>query len=395
MRLCSCLWFTIFQHASLPSHRSYYHQINLKPDTQPSFGPIYGLSEIELKALKTYIDENLLTSFIRTSSSPAAAPILFVKKKDGTLRLCVDYRGQSNITIKDSYPLPLISETLDRLKGAKIFTHLDLREAYHLIRIKEGDEWKTAFRTRYGLYEYSVMPFGLTNAPATFQRFINDTLREDLDEFCVAYLADILIYSNNILDHQQHVSRILKKLKANNIFVKAEKCEFNVTTTQFLGFIISPEGISMDEVKVQAVKSWEEPEKVRDVQYFLGFANFYRRFIKEYSNVAGPLFNLLKKNGVFDWSYECQLAFDELKSRFTSASILKHFTPGLETIVETYASDYVVAGVLSQYHNHPDGKRLLHPVAFYSRHMTPAKCNYEIHDKERLAIDAILRMRRQ
>ena len=154
------------------------------------------------------------------------------------------------------------------------------------------------------------MPFRLTNAPATFQRFINDVVRDHLDEFCVAYLDDILIYSNNLLDHQQHVSRILKKLQANNIFVKAEKCEFHVTTTQFLGFIISPEGISMDEVKVQAVKSWEEPEKVRDVQCFLGFANFYRRFIKEYSKVAGPLFNLLKKNGVFDWSHECQLAFD-------------------------------------------------------------------------------------
>ena len=144
-----------------------------------------------------------------------------------------------------------------------------------MIRIKEGDEWKIAFRTRHGLYEYFVKLFGLTNAHATFQRFINDTLREDLDEFCVAYLDDILIYSNNLLDHQQYVSCILKKLKANNIFVKLEKYEFHFTTTQFLGFIIIPEGISMDEVKVQAVKSWEEPEKVRDVQCFLGFAKFY------------------------------------------------------------------------------------------------------------------------
>ena len=167
----------------------------------------------------------------------------------------------NNISIKDCYPLPLISESLLRLNGAKIFIRLNLREAYNLIWIKESHEWKFAFNTRYGLYEYSVLPFGLTNAPATFQRFINYTLREDLDEFCFAYLDDILINSSNPLDHQQHVSRILKNLQANNIFVKAEKFEFYVTTTQFLGFIISPEGISMDKVKVQAVKSWEEPEK--------------------------------------------------------------------------------------------------------------------------------------
>ena len=374
----------------LPPNRPYDHHIELQPGKTPSFGPIYGLSEPELRALREYIQENLARGFIRSSSSAASAPILFVKKKDGSLRLCVDYRALNSITVRDRYPLPLISETLDRLRMAKVYTRLDLREGYHHLRIAEGDEWKTAFRTRYGLFEYKVMPFGLTNAPASFQRFMNDVLREFLDDFCVVYLDDILIYSACLEEHRVHVRRILQTLADNDIHIKPEKCEFHVSRTEFLGFIVSSEGVTMDGKKVEAIVRWEAPRCVRDVQVFLGFANFYRRFIQRYSHVAGPLFDLLKTadktagGGSFVWTGDAQAAFDRLKTAFTSAPILQHFNPGLETVVETDASDYVVSGVLSQYH--VGERRILHPVAYYSRRMSPAECNYEIHDKELLAI---------
>jgi hypothetical protein len=194
----------------------------LKEGLTPPFGPLYSLSRHELEALKEWLEENLSKGFIRTSSSPAASPILFVKKGDGSLRLCVDYRGLNEGTIKDRYPLPLIQETLMRLSRAKYFTKLDVRGAYNLVRMREGDEWKTAFRTRYGLFESLVMPFGLTNAPATFQHFINDVLAPFLDIFATAYLDDILIYSDNLEEHRDHVKQILTVLEKNGLHLKPE-----------------------------------------------------------------------------------------------------------------------------------------------------------------------------
>ena len=238
---------------------------------------MYSMSATELQEIRTWIEENLTKGFIRASSSSYASLILFVKKKDGSLRLCVDYRALNDITIKDRYPLPRIEETLNQIRGAKYFTRLDLRSAYNLIRIKNGDEWKTAFQTRYGLFEFLHMPFGLTNAPATCQRFVNDTLREFLDVFCVCYLYDILIYSNNLPDHRKQVKAVLTKLHKGGLFVKPEKCEFEANKTTFLGFIIRLLG---NPEKVSAVLNWEAPKTIKDVQCFLGSANFYRRFIE-------------------------------------------------------------------------------------------------------------------
>ncbi|KAH0603716.1 uncharacterized protein H6S33_007375, partial [Morchella sextelata] len=198
----------------------------LEEGKRPPYGPIYGLSQIELKALREYLDENLPKGFIRASESPAGAPILFVKKSDGTLRLCVDYRGLNAITIKNRYPLPLLKETLAKLSRAQYYTKLDLRWGYNEIRIAEGDEWKTAFRTRYGHFEYTVMPFGLANAPATFQHWINDILRPYLDQFVTAYLVDILIYSETLSEHKEHIRKVLKVLDENHVHLKPEKCEF-------------------------------------------------------------------------------------------------------------------------------------------------------------------------
>jgi len=241
------------------------------------------MSDSELKEVRQWIDENLSKSFIRASSSFAVSPILFVKKKDTSLRLCVDYRALNDITVKDRTPLPRIEETLNQIRGCKYFTRLDLRACFNKIRIKEGDEWKTTFKTRYGLFEFLVIPFGLTNAPATAQRFMNDTLREYLDIVCVCYIDDILIYSRTLKEHRQQVRKVLQKLKEAGLFIKPEKCEFSVQKTTFLGFIISEEGLEMDPEKVNAVLNWEIPKSIKDIQCFLGFANFYRRFIHKYS----------------------------------------------------------------------------------------------------------------
>lgn len=366
----------------LPPHRPYDHRIPLKEGFEPPYGPLYSLSRTELIALREWLDENLSKGFIRASSSPAGAPILFVKKKDGSLRLCVDYRGLNNGTIKNRYPLPLLQETLNRLSKARYFTTLDVRGAYNLVRMAEGEEWKTAFRTRFGLFESLVMPFGLTNAPADFQHFINDTLRPFLDVFCTAYLDDILVYSSTLEEHQEHVKKILEVLSKAGLHLKPEKCEFHKTEVKYLGLVISDKGISMDPGKVETVTKWGDLADLHDVRAFLGFANFYRRFIKGYSNIVAPIVNLTKKDVKFHWSKECKDAFETLKTAFTTAPILMHFDPEAEILVETDASDFVSAGVLSQYG--PDG--LLHPVAFYSKKHTPAECNYEIYDKELMAI---------
>ena len=226
----------------------------------PPYGPLYNLSNTELKVLREYLDDALAKGWIRHSVSPAGAPILFVPKKDGGLRLCVDYQGLNQVTIKNRHPLPLISETLDRLSGAKVFSKLDLKDAYHCIRICKGDEWKTAFRTQYGHFEYMVMPFGLANAPATFQAYINKALAGLVDIFCVVYLDDILIYSKSIDDHKEHVMQILERLRTFQLYANPKKCEFSTTKVEFLGFIILTDGISMDPRRVEAIRDWPVPK---------------------------------------------------------------------------------------------------------------------------------------
>jgi hypothetical protein len=286
------------------------------------------------------------------------------------------------MTIKDRYPLPSADMLFDQLATAKVYTKIDLRWAYHRIRIAEGEEWKTAFRTRYGLFEYLVMPFGLTNCPATFQRHVNEVLRAFVDRFVIVYLDDILIYSNNIEEHTQHVRQVFEVLRKNELYAKVEKCEFHTTSVEYLGFKISPKGIEMDPKKVETITTWTPPTTATGVRSFLGFANFYRRFIYEYSRVASPLFGLLKKDITFNWTLQCNQAFEDLKERFTTGPILKHFEGNRPTRIETDASDYAIAAVLLQ--EGDDGE--LHPIAFASRTLAPAEKNYEVYDKEMLAI---------
>ncbi|TKA72817.1 hypothetical protein B0A49_05481 [Cryomyces minteri] len=272
---------------TLPARRAYNHKIKLQEGKEPTFGPLYGMSQDELRVLKKYLDDNLKKGFIRASSSPAASPVLFVKKPGGGLRFSVDYRALNAITVNDRYPLPLIKETLDRMSKAVIFSKLDVIDAFNRLRIAENEEWKTAFRTRYGLFEYLVLPFGLANAPSSFQHYINDTLHEYLDIFCTAYVDDVLVYSNSVEEHRKHGRLVLEALYKAGLQLDVNKLEFHVTEVLYPGLIISTKRIRMDPKKVSTIRDWESPKNVKDVQAFVGFANFYRR-LAEYPSESRP-----------------------------------------------------------------------------------------------------------
>jgi Reverse transcriptase (RNA-dependent DNA polymerase) len=286
---------------TLPPHWDCDLRINIDEGAKVPAGPIYPLSEFELKTLRKFIDENLKTGFIRPSNSPFGAPVLFIKKKDGSLQLCVDFRRLNAITRKDKYPLPLTSELLDTPSRAKVFTKIDLKHAYHLIRIAAGDEWKTAFRTRYGSFEWLVMPFGLTNASGGFQRFLNGIFSDLLDVYVIIYLDDILIFSGNKDDHFRHVSEVLKQLRKHGLYANGKKCDFHSESVDYLGHMIGPNGLQIDPAKVKVIQDWPEPRKVKDIQSFLGFANFYRQYIHNYSDIVVPLTRLTRKN--IPWNF--------------------------------------------------------------------------------------------
>ena len=262
-----------------------------------------------------------------------------------------------------------------------MFTKIDIQQAFHKLRMAIESKDATTFASQFGAYKWKVMPFGLTGGPALWQRFINDLLWEYLNEFCTAYLDDILIYSSSMKEHWQHVQKVLIKLQEAEIPVDVAKCEFHITKTKYLGLIISVDGIKMDPAKVESIKQWNTPTCVTEVRSFIGFCNFYCCFIKNFSKIAGPLNSLIKKDAKFAWSDKCKLAFKRLKKHVCKAPILVHFDPSKECHVETNSSDYVSAGVLSQKDN-----GILHPVAYFSKRIAPAECNYEIYDKELLAI---------
>ena len=291
------------------------------------------------------------------------------------------------ITTRNRYPLPLISSAFELLKDAKYFTKLDLHNAYHLVRIREGDEWKTAFNTPSGHYEYLVMPFGLTNAPAVFQALLNDVLRDMLDRFVFVYLDDILIFSTDEQTHIRHVRQVLQRLLKNQLFVKAEKCEFHVSTVSFLGFVVSGDNIQMDPAKVSAVADWPIPTSRKLVQRFLGFANFYRRFIRNFSMIAAPLHALTSPQVQCQWSPQADLAFKRLWESFNSAPILTLPDISLQFVVEVDASDLGIGAVLSRCSKTDDK---LHPCAFLSRRLSPAERNYDVGNRELLAVKVAL-----
>ena len=372
--------------SGLPPKRDLDHAIELVDGAVAPSRPVYRMSPAELNELKKQLNELIEKEFIQPSKSPYGAPVIFVKKKDGSSRMCVDYRALNKLTIKNKHPLPRIEELLDRLSGARWFSKIDLRSGYHQVRIAPNDVAKTAFRTRYGHYEFKVLPFGLTNAPATFMALMQRVFSQYLDVFVVIFLDDILIYSNNRQDHIKHVAAVLQTLREHKLYAKASKCEFFKQRVDFLGYTITSEGITMDVSKVKAIREWPHLKTVRDVRSFLGLAGYYRKFVRDFSKIAAPLTELLKNDVSFTWGDEQRAAFDALKNAIASAPILVSPDMTKPFVVTTDASGFATGAILQQ-----DLGRGLQPIAFMSHKMSAAERNYPVHEQELLAIVQALR----
>ncbi|KAL5764069.1 hypothetical protein ACOSQ2_016663 [Xanthoceras sorbifolium] len=331
----------------------------------------------ELPGLPPQREELLDKGFIRPNISPWGAPVLFVKKKDGSLRLCIDYRQLNKLTVKNKYSLPRIDDLFDQLRGACVFSKIDLRSGYHQLRIKESDIPKTAFRTRYGHYEFVVMPFGLTNAPAAFMDLMNRIFRPYLDQFVVVFIDDILVYSQTAEEHDRHLRVVLQILREKHLYGKMSKCEFWLPKIAFLGHIVSAEGIKADPKKIEAIVEWKPPRNVTEVRSFLGLTGYYRRFVKGFSSIANPLTKLLHKNVRFEWTDRCQAAFDRLKAMLVEAPVLIQPMSGKDFVIFSDASHHGLGCVLMQ-----KGK----VVAYTSRQLKNHELNYPIHDLELAAI---------
>jgi hypothetical protein len=287
--------------SGMPPDRDIEFVIELQPGTAPISKRAYRMPPKELAELNTQLQELLDKGFICPNSSPWGCPALFVKKKDGSLKLCVDYRPLNAVTIKNKYPLPRIDVLFDQLAGAKVFSKIDLRSGYHQIKIRPCDIPKTAFSTRYGLYEYLVMSFGLTNAPGYFMYLMNLVFMTELDKFVVVFIDDILVYSKDEEEHAEHLRIVLQHLRDHKLYAKFSKCKFWLDSVKFLGNTISNEGISVDPSKVQEVMDWKPPKSVHQIRSFLGLAGYYHRFVPDFSRIAKPMTELLKKGVKFVW----------------------------------------------------------------------------------------------
>ena len=351
------------------------HTIPLQPGASPPYRAPYRLSPLELKEVKKQIQELLENKFIQPSRSPYGSPVLFVQKKDGTLRMCIDYRALNKLTIHDKYPLPRTDELLDKVKGASIFSSLDLTSGYHQIRIHPDDVPKTAFTAAGEHYEFRVLPFGLTNAPSTFQRCMNSLFKHL--PFVAVYLDDILIFSKTAEEHLDHLKQVLQIIKQESLFCKLKKCEFNQTELKFVGHIVGAKGIRPDPEKLSAVTGWPAPHNIHELRKFLGFTNYFRKFLQGYSQRTAPLTNLLRKNVAYEWTKICQESFDQLKIDLTSAPVLvsPDTTQSYELIADACGTG--IGSVLLQNEK---------PIAFESRKFNPAEQNYTVTEQELLAI---------
>ncbi|GJW15419.1 putative reverse transcriptase domain-containing protein [Tanacetum coccineum] len=305
----------------LPLTRQVEFQIDLIPGASPVARAPYRLAPFEMKELSEQLKELSDKGFIRPSSSPWGAPILFVKKKDGSFWMCIDYRELNKLTVKNRYLLPRIEDLFDQLQGSSVYSKIDLRSGYHQLRVREGDIPKTAFRTRYGHYEFQVMPFGLTNAPAVFMDLMNRVCKPYLDKFVIVFIDDILIYSKNKKEHEEHLRTILELLK-EELYAKFCKCEFWIPKVQFLGHMINSEGIHVDPAKIESIKDWVSPKSPTEIRQFLGLAGYYIRFIKGFSKIAKPITKITQKKVKFVWSDKQEAAFQTLKQKLCSAPIL-------------------------------------------------------------------------
>ena len=363
--------------SGLPPDREVEFTIDLIPGTEPISIPPYKMAPAELRELKAQLEEFFSKGFIRPSISPWGAPVLFVKKKDGSLRLCIDYRQLNRVTIPNQYPLPRIDELFDQLQGSRVYSKIDLRSGYHQLRVQKSDAPKTAFRTRYGHYEFLVMPFGLTNALAAFMDLMNKVFSPCLDKFVIVFIDYILVYSGSPKEHAEHLRTILQILRERQLYAKFSKCQFWLDKVAFLGHVISAEGMSVDPKKIEAVVNWKPPKNVSEVRSFLGLAGYYKKFVEGFSKIAAPLTKLTRKDVKYDWVDACQQSFEELKGRLTSAPVLALPNGRDGFVVYSDASRQGLGCVLMQ------NDRV---IAYASRQLKKHEENYPTHDLELAAV---------
>ncbi|GJR66765.1 reverse transcriptase domain-containing protein [Tanacetum coccineum] len=357
----------------LPPTRQVEFQIDLVPGAAPVARAPYRLAPSEMKELSEQLKELSDKGFIRPSSSPWGAPVLFVKKKDGSFRMCIDYRELNKLTVKNRYPLPRIDDLFDQLQGSSVYSKIDLRSGYHQLRVREEDIPKTAFRTRYGHYEFQVMPFGLTNAPAVFMDLMNRVCKPYLDKFVIVFIDDILIYSKNKKEHKEHLKQILELLKKEELYAKFSKCEFWIPKVQFLGHVIDSEGIHVDPAKIESIKDWTSPKSPTEIRQFLGLAGYYRRFIEGFSKIAKPMTKLTQKKVKFEWGDKQEAAFQLLKQKLCSAPILALPEGSEDFIAYCDASKKGLGAVLMQREK---------VISYASRQLKIHEKNYTTHDLE-------------
>ena len=363
--------------SSLPPDREVEFTIDLIPGTEPISIPPYRMAPAELRELKAQLEELLSKGFIRPSISPWGAPILFVKKKDESLRLCIDYKQLNRVTIRNQYPLPRIDELFDQLQGSRVYSKIDLRSGYHQLRVQKSDVPKTAFRTHYGHYDFLVMPFGLTKAPAAFIDLMNRVFQPYLDRFVIVFIDDILVYSGSSEEHSEHLRIVLQTLRERQLYAKLSKCQFWLDRVAFLGHVISVEGVSVDPKKIEAVVNWKPPKNVSEVRSFLGLAGYYRNFVEGFSKIAAPLTKLTRKDVKYDWVDACHQSFEELKGRLTSAPVLSLPNERDGFVVYSDTSRQGLGCVLMQNDK---------VIAYASRQLKKHEENYPTHDLELTAV---------
>ena len=367
----------------LPPPREIKFTIDLYPGTKPISIAPYCMAPLELKEQRKQLDQLLNIGFIRLSTSPWGALILFVKKHDETLRLCTDYRLLNRVTVKNKYPLPRIDDLFDQFRGSKCYTKIDLHTGYHQLRIREKDISKTAFRTRNGHFEYTVMPFGLTNAPAAFMDLMHRVFRPYLDQFVIVFIDNILIYSWTHEEHERRLTIVLQTLREHKLYAKMSQCEFWMKEVKFLGHVVSEQGVAVDPSKIEAVMKWEPPKNVTEVRIFLGLAGYYKRFLEGFSKIVMPISSLTKKGENSLWTQECEHVFRTLKNKLTTTPVLIILSSGEGYDVYTNASLRGLGCILMQV-----GK----VVAYGSRQLKTHEQNYPTHDLELAAMVFALKL---